>query len=78
MHSAVKMFMGLLLFAAGMAWYAGPLLGFFEADPVFHIRPTYAFALLFSGLFGLALIFFGLVIAWVEYEDLRWAKRKKE
>ena len=69
------MLIGLLVFVGGVYWYVGPLLGHFTGDPLFQIRPTYAFAVMFSGLFGLALIFLGLVIAWIQYEDMKWKKK---
>ncbi|MBI4019372.1 MAG: hypothetical protein HY364_03895 [Candidatus Aenigmarchaeota archaeon] len=78
MHSAAKILIGMILFAAGLYWYVGPILGHFSGDPIFHIRPTYAFAVLFSGLFGMGLIFIGFVMAWIEYEDLKWSKHAKK
>ena len=78
MNPMAKMLIGLLVFAAGVYWYLGPLLGHFSGDPLFHIRPTYAFAVLFSGLFGIGLIFIGFVLAWIEYEDMKWTKQAKK
>ena len=67
-HSAVKLIIGLIIFAAGIYWYIGTGLGAFDALKT-----------VFIGIFGLFLIFFGLIIAWIEYEDLKWeAKEKKE
>lgn len=76
MHSAVKLIIGLLVFIAGIFWYAGPLLGQFSG--IFGIRPTAAFMNVFVGLFGLSLIFFGLIVAWIEYEDLKWERKEKK
>ena len=75
MHSAVKLVIGLLVFIGGVYWYAGPLLGQFPT--IFGIRPTRAFMDVFVGLFGLVLIFTGLIVAWIEYEDLKWEKKEK-
>jgi len=32
----------------------------------------------FVGVFGLILIFLGLIIAWIEYEDLKWERKEKK
>lgn len=76
MHSAVKMIIGLLVFVSGVYWYAGPLLGQFS--DILGIRPTRAFMDVFVGIFGLFLIFIGLIVAWIEYEDLKWEKKEKK
>jgi hypothetical protein len=78
MHPAAKLVIGLLIFVAGIYWYAGPsfnarsggtcdLLGF---------CPTREFMGVFVGLFGIGLIFLGLVVAWIEYEDIKWSSRE--
>ncbi|MBI2076178.1 MAG: hypothetical protein HYT72_02940 [Candidatus Aenigmarchaeota archaeon] len=76
MHPAVKLVIGLLVFTAGVYWYAGPLLGQF--NDILGIRPTRAFMDMFVGLFGIFLIFIGLIVAWIEYEDLKWEKKEKK
>lgn len=68
MNSAVKLIIGLIIFAAGIYWYLEP------SHTAFNALRT-----VFVGVFGLFLIFFGLIVAWIEYEDLKWeAKEKKE
>ncbi|MCX6815861.1 MAG: hypothetical protein NT120_03345 [Candidatus Aenigmarchaeota archaeon] len=74
MNSGVKLIIGILVFLAGVYWYwpgnaVAPALGVASA-----VR---AFLNVFAGLFGLVLIFLGLIIAWIEYEDLKWEAREK-
>lgn len=76
MHAAAKLITGLLVFIAGIYWYAGPLTGQFS--DILGVRPTRAFMEIFVGIFGLFLIFLGLIVAWIEYEDMRWASREKK
>lgn len=63
MHPLVKAFVGFLLIIAGVYWYYS---GFF-VDLIS----------LFKASFGLVLIFAGLLIAWVEYEDWRWIREEQ-
>jgi threonine/homoserine/homoserine lactone efflux protein len=78
MNNTVKMLIGLLILITGIWWYAAPLLGL-GGNPIFpDILPTKAFATIFSGMFGLVLIFLGLLIAWLEYEDMKWKRKKSE
>jgi hypothetical protein len=81
-HSAAKLIIGLLIFVAGIYWYVAEVLGMpgvgafllGVGGSTFH-----AFLTVFAGLFGAFLIFLGLIIAWIEYEDLKWeSKEKKE
>ena len=78
MHAAAKLIIGLLIFIAGVYWYVGPR----SSSPCdlfgLGICPTRAFMDTFVGVFGLVLIFLGLVIAWIEYEDLKWESREKK
>lgn len=74
MHSAVKLIIGLIIFAAGIYWYLGTGIAGWTGTVA-----LYALKTVFIGVFGLFLIFLGLIIAWIEYEDLKWeAKEKKE
>ena len=74
MNSAVKLIIGLIIFAAGIYWYLGTGIAGWTGPTAFNALKT-----VFVGLFGLFLIFFGLIVAWIEYEDLKWeAKEKKE
>lgn len=74
MHSALKLIIGLLIFAAGIYWYIGTGIPTWTGDVALQALKT-----VFIGVFGLFLIFLGLIIAWIEYEDLKWeAKEKKE
>ncbi|MBI2971580.1 MAG: hypothetical protein HYY37_04160 [Candidatus Aenigmarchaeota archaeon] len=77
LNSAVKMLIGLLIFAAGVYWYAADILRM----PGFSVLGGYALSSLktvFFGTFGLFLVFFGLIIAWIEYEDMKWEARERK
>lgn len=77
MNSAVKMIIGLLIFVAGIYWYAADFLKL----PAFSVLGGYAIESLkvvFFGVFGLLLILLGLIIAWIEYEDLKWERKEKK
>jgi uncharacterized Tic20 family protein len=74
MHSAVKLVVGLLILIAGIYWYLPGTIA-----PMIGVASTFqAFLTVFAGLFGLFLIFLGLIIAWIEYEDLKWEAREKK
>jgi len=75
MHSAAKLIIGILVFLAGVYWYwpgnaVAPALGVAS-----NVR---AFLTVFAGLFGLVLIFLGIIVAWIEYEDLKWEARESK
>lgn len=77
MHSAVKLIIGLIVFVAGLYWYVAPLLGNLGLQSFLSVSTFRALVTVFAGLFGLVLIFLGLVVAWIEYEDLKWERREK-
>lgn len=78
MHSAVKLIIGLLVLAAGIYWYIAPVFGHYGLA-MFLGRSTFsAMVTVFAGIFGLILIFLGLIIAWIEYEDLKWESKEKK
>ena len=74
MNSAVKMIIGLLILIAGIYWY---LPGNAAASALGVASNVRAFLTVFAGLFGLVLIFLGLIVAWIEYEDMKWEAREK-
>ncbi len=79
MNSAVKMIIGIIVFLAGLYWYtAAPIFGNGGIERLFGTSTVKAFLTVFAGLFGLVLIFLGLIVAWIEYEDLKWESREKE
>ncbi len=63
MHPAVKLVIGLLLAVAG-AYRSWMYWNELVA--------------LFKGCFGLFLVFIGLIVAWIEYEDLKWEMKEKQ
>ena len=74
MHSAAKLIIGIIVFLAGIYWY----LPGNAAAPALGVHSTYgAFLTVFAGLFGLFLLILGLIVAWIEYEDLKWERREK-
>lgn len=75
MHTGVKLIIGIIVFLAGIYWYlpGTAIPRFFGVASNFQ-----SFLVVFSGLFGIFLILFGLIIAWIEYEDLRWKGREKK
>ena len=82
MHAASKMIIGIIIFLAGIYWYVAGS-PYLKAPGIQQFVPTtigstfQAFLVVFFGLFGLFLIFLGLVIAWIEYEDLKWSSGQK-
>ncbi len=74
MHAAVKLVAGIIIFLIGIYWYlpSSAVSGFFNRSAF------QAFLIVFEGLFGLLLIFLGLIVAWIEYEDLKWEKKEKK
>ncbi len=78
MHPAVKLIIGLIVFVIGIYWYAAPLLGNFGIADALGVFSTFqSFVTVFAGIFGIVLIVFGLIIAWIEYEDLKWERKEK-
>lgn len=76
MNAVVKLVIGLLIAAAGIYWYAADALQM----PGFSVLGEYSIAALktvFFGLFGAFLILLGLLIAWIEYEDMKWEREEK-
>ncbi|MFC2142921.1 hypothetical protein ACFLQN_00820 [Candidatus Aenigmatarchaeota archaeon] len=84
MHAAIKLIVGIIVFLIGVYWYAAPLFGHHGLNEFFFrsgvAMPTTfgAFVTVFAGIFGIVLIVLGLIISWIEYEDLKWASREKK
>ncbi|KCZ72760.1 hypothetical protein ANME2D_01194 [Candidatus Methanoperedens nitroreducens] len=71
----LKMLAGIVILAIGVIWYTGPQIGgFFGYWEELKI--------LLKGTIGLFLLFVGLIIAWMGYDDykmdIEMAKEKKE
>ncbi|MBI3190528.1 hypothetical protein HYZ41_02385 [archaeon] len=78
MNSAVKMIVGIIVFLIGLFWYtAAPIFKYGGIERLFGTSTVKAFLTVFAGLFGIFLIFLGLVVAWIEYEDLKWERQEK-
>ena len=77
MSAAAKLVIGVIILLIGIYWYAAPLLGQNLLTGVFG-STFHDFVLVFGGLFGLFLILLGLLIAWIEAEDIKWEKKEKQ
>lgn len=80
MHAAAKLIAGIIVFLLGVYWYVAPLFGnhfLSSLVPKLVGSTSQAFLVVFFGLFGLLLIFLGLIVAWIEFEDLKWEKKEK-
>ena len=78
MHPAAKLIVGLIIAIVGIYWYVAD---YFPGNPtagVFGGAAINALRTVFIGVFGLFLIFIGLIVAWIEYEDIRWQRREKQ
>ena len=79
MHPAIKLIIGVIILLAGLYWYAAPLFGHFGIADFMGVGSTFsAFRTVFAGVFGIALIAFGIIVAWIEYEDLKWERKEKK
>ncbi len=75
MNSVVKMLTGLLIAILGVYWYvANSIFGWKPAG----FTPAQTLGIVFVGTFGAFLVMFGLLVAWIEYEDIKWEMREKE
>ncbi len=81
MHAAVKLIAGVIIFLLGVYWYVAPLFGnhfLSSLVPKTVGSTSQAFLVTFFGVFGLILIFLGLIVAWIEFEDLKWERKEKK
>jgi hypothetical protein len=81
MSAIAKLIAGVVIFLAGVYWYVAPLLGnhmISSMVPRTVGTTVQAFLVTFFGLFGLALILFGLIVAWIEFEDIKWERKEKK
>lgn len=76
MSAIAKMIIGVVIFLLGIYWYL-PANYFKQFVPITVGSTFQAFLVVFFGLFGLALILLGLLIAWIELEDMKWERREK-
>ncbi len=72
MHSAIKMIVGILILLAGLYWYLADVIGTNLAASWLGSSAITALKSVFIVVFGLVLIFVGLLVIWIEYEDLKW------
>ena len=74
MGAVLKMVIGLVIFLLGIYWYLPN-----TAVSTFFGRSAFqSFLVVFEGLFGLILIFLGIIVAWIEFEDFKWARKGKK
>jgi uncharacterized membrane protein YbhN (UPF0104 family) len=74
MSAVLKLIIGLVIFLAGIYWY----LPMSFVNTFFGRSGFQAFLVVFQGLFGLGLILFGLIVAWIEFEDIKWERKEKK
>jgi len=77
MSAAAKLVIGVIILLVGIYWYAAPLFGHNFLNVVFG-STFHGFVIVFGGLFGVFLILLGLLIAWIEAEDIKWEKKEKQ
>ena len=77
MGAGVKFVIGLIIAIAGIYWYVAD---YFRVGVPGWIGGAAISALktVFIGVFGLLLLFVGLIIAWIEYEDLKWESKERK
>jgi hypothetical protein len=75
MNSVVKFIIGIIIFLVGIYWYAAGSFGLPGFGPL-GVEALSALKTVLVGVIGLVLIFLGLIIAWIEYEDIKWSKKK--
>lgn len=76
MHSAIKLIVGLIIALAGLYWYAADYVGYGVAGWL-GTAALSALKTVFIGVFGLLLVLVGVIVAWIEWEDLKWQGREK-
>ncbi len=77
MSAIAKMIVGIIVFLVGIYWYL-PANWLKQFVPITVGSTFQAFLVVFFGLFGLLLIFVGIIVAWIEFEDMRWERREKQ
>jgi len=77
MNAAVKMLIGILIAIAGIYWYLGDFVGK-GWSAIAGINAWNAFVTVFIGVFGAVLLLLGLLIAWIEYEDMKFEREEKK
>lgn len=74
MNTVVKLIIGLLVVIAGIAWYwYGSV---FEV--IAGVSSLNALLMILTGSIGVALFLIGLLIVWVEAEEIKDARREKK
>ena len=76
MHAAAKMIIGILIAIAGIYWYVADYFGV-GWKAIIGINAWEAFLTVFFGVFGIVLFLLGLLVAWIEYEDLKFEQEEK-
>ena len=78
MHSAAKMLVGVLILIAGLYWYLADIVNVNLAASWLGSSAIAALKSVFIGIFGLVLVFVGLLVMWIEYEDLKWELQERK
>jgi membrane protein implicated in regulation of membrane protease activity len=77
MHSGVKLIIGIIIFLAGIYWYVATFITPGLATTWIGMAALSSLKTVFIGVFGLVLIVLGLIVAWIEYEDIKWERKEK-
>jgi uncharacterized protein YjeT (DUF2065 family) len=67
MNAIVKLIIGVLVVIAGIAWYIYPN----AVTSLFTIDPFASLQIILAGLVGLGLIILGLLLVWINIEEIR-------
>jgi len=68
-NNIIKMFIGIVVLVVGLVWYTGPKITSLE---LFGYWPE--LIILFKATIGLFLLFVGLIVAWMGYDDYKMDK----
>jgi len=77
MNAVVKLIIGLLVAIAGVYWYVADYVAT-GWSAIVGVNAWKAFVSVFFGLFGFFLIAVGLLVVWIESEDLKWEREEKK
>lgn len=77
MNAAIKMIIGILIAIAGIYWYLADYIAT-GWKAIIGINAWEAFLTVFFGVFGIILFLLGLLVAWIEYEDMKFEREEKK
>jgi hypothetical protein len=70
-NNIIKMFIGIVVFLIGIVWYTG--------IPMYNIKGNWDnLIILLGGTIGIFLLFVGLIVAWMGYDDYKMDKEMEK